>query len=285
VHTCSFPYFSLLAAAAVRPLRGYRVFSDWFEVWSEGYWRDYLGGVGGRIGAFVQRLCARVPQHAHCFSELHAQRLREEGIRGPVQVLRGLYAESSGPARAREADPVVVFAGRLIPEKQAPLGVAGVAAARERIEGLEGEFLGDGPEREALREAISAQGLGDAVRAPGFTDAETLDREMRRALCVLLPSRREGYGMVVVEAAARATPSVVVAGEDNAAAELVVEGVNGAIAPRPDPEAIADAIVRVAEGGFAMRERTAAWYAENEQTLSLESSLRTVLAGYGRSAE
>jgi glycosyltransferase involved in cell wall biosynthesis len=282
VHTCAFPYFSLLAAALVQPVRGYRLVSDWFEVWSDSYWRDYLGGVGGRIGALVQRLCARVPQQAHCFSELHAQRLREEGVRGPVQVLRGLYAEPSGPAQAREADPVVVFAGRLIPEKQVPLGVAAVAAARGRIEGLEGEFLGDGPERDALREAIAAHGLGGVVRAPGFTDAGTLDREMRRALCVLLPSRREGYGMVIVEAAARATPSVVVAGEDNAAAELVVEGVNGAIAPRADPEAIAEAIERVAVAGFALRERTAAWYAENEQTLSLESSLRAVLDGYAR---
>ncbi len=122
------------------------------------------------------------------------------------------------------------------------------------------------------------------MRAPGFTDPETLDREMRRALCVLLPSRREGYGMVVVEAAARATPSVVVAGEDNAAAELVVEGVNGAIARRGDPEEIADAIVRVADAGRALRESTARWYAENERTLSLESSLRTVLAGYAAGA-
>ncbi len=282
VHTCAFPYFSLLAAALVSPLHGYRLVTDWFEVWSDSYWRDYLGGLGGRVGALVQRLCARVPQHAHCFSELHAQRLREEGIRGPVQVLRGLYAEPTGEALAREADPVVVFAGRLIPEKQAPLGVAAVAAARARIEGLEAEFLGDGPEREALREAISANGLEGVVRAPGFTDPETLDREMRRALCVLLPSRREGYGMVVVEAAARATPSVVVAGEDNAAAELVVEGVNGFVAPRADPPAIAEAIVRVAEGGLALRQRTAAWYAENERTLSLESSLRTVLDGYAR---
>ncbi|HXB16061.1 MAG TPA: glycosyltransferase [Solirubrobacteraceae bacterium] len=284
VHTCAFPYFSLLAAALVRPLRGYRLLSDWFEVWSDSYWHDYLGGVGGRIGALVQRLCARVPQQAHCFSELHAQRLREEGVRGPVQVLRGLYAEPTGPAQAREADPLVVFAGRLIPEKQAPLGVAAVAVARERIAGLEGEFLGDGPERDALRQAIAANGLDGVVRAPGFTDSETLDHEMRRALCVLLPSRREGYGMVVVEAAARATPSVVVAGEDNAAAELVVEGVNGAIAPCAEPDAIAGAILRVADGGFALRARTAAWYAENEQTLSLESSLRTVLDGYARGA-
>jgi len=281
VHTCSFPYFSLLAAALARPTGGFRLLVDWFEVWSDAYWREYLGGVGGRIGGLVQRLCARVPQQAHCFSELHAQRLRDEGIRGPVHVLRGLYADPAQPAEPREADPLVLFAGRLIPEKQAPLGVAGLAAARECLPELRGEFLGDGPDRGALQDAIAAHGVQAQVSAPGFTDAGTLDAEMRRALCVLLPSRREGYGMVVVEAAARATPSVVVAGEDNAAAELVVEGVNGAIAPSAEPRAIAEAILRVAAGGIELRRRTAAWYAENEQTLSLESSLRAVLEAYG----
>src|SRR4051812_2745964 len=64
VHTCSFPYFSLLAAALVRPLRGFRVIVDWFELWSASYWRDYLGGVGGRIGSAVQTLCLRVRQNA-----------------------------------------------------------------------------------------------------------------------------------------------------------------------------------------------------------------------------
>jgi glycosyltransferase involved in cell wall biosynthesis len=42
---------------------------------------------------------------------------------------------------------------------------------------------------------------------------------MRRALCMLLPSQREGYGMVVVEASAHATPNIVVAGDDKAATE------------------------------------------------------------------
>ncbi len=64
--------------------------------------------------------------------------------------------------------------------------------------------------------------------------------------------------MVVVEASARATPSVVVAGEDNAAVELVEDGVNGVIAASDDPATIAAAIVRVHEGGLAMRQATAA---------------------------
>src|SRR5205085_1354281 len=72
VHTASFPYFSLLAAATLRPLVRYRLVVDWHEVWSRSYWRDYLGGVAGEIGYLVQLLCARLPQRAFCFSRLHA---------------------------------------------------------------------------------------------------------------------------------------------------------------------------------------------------------------------
>jgi glycosyltransferase involved in cell wall biosynthesis len=296
VHACAFPYFSLLSAALVRPLRRYALEVDWFEVWSDSYWRDYLGGLAGRIGGLVQRLCARVPQRAFCFSELHAARLREEGLNGSVTVLRGLYVHDaaarpsdgnvddggSGGA-ASQAEPLVLFAGRLIAEKQATLGVSAIALAALRIESLRGEFLGDGPERDALQAAIVEHGLQESVTAPGFADAVTLDHEMSRAMCVLLPSRREGFGLVVVEAAAKGTPSVVVAGEDNAATELIEEGINGTVAPRSDPQAIAEAIVRVHEAGPALRARTAAWYAENAERLSVESSLRTVLAGYGDS--
>ena len=280
VHTCAFPYFSLLAAAAVRPLKRYGLVVDWFEVWSRSYWNDYLGGVQGRIGALVQRTCAAVPQRAFCFSELHAARLRGEGLRGEITVLRGLYAGALQPAPARAAEKLVLFAGRLIPEKRVTLGVAAVALAAERIEGLEGVFYGDGPERGKLREAIAEHGAESIVSAPGFADAELVDVDMRRALCMLLPSRREGYGMVVVEASAHATPSIVVAGEDNAATELVEDGVNGVVVESDDPEAVAEAIVRVHEAGIALRESTARWFAENAEKLSLESSLKQVLASY-----
>lgn len=281
VHTSAFPYFSLLAAGLVRRLGGYELVVDWFEVWSRSYWRDYLGGARGRFGAFVQRACARVRQRAFCFSRLHAARLREEGLRGEVTVVRGLYADTGERVTAREADPVVLFAGRLIPEKQVTLAVAAMAIARERIDGLRGCFFGEGPERAALDAALAEHGLTGVVSAPGFADADTLDGEMRRALCLLLPSRREGYGLVVVEASARGTPSVVAAGEDNAATELIAEGVNGTVAASSDPLALAEAIVRVNEAGLAMRQSTVRWFAENAESLSLEHSLRLVLQSYG----
>ncbi|HTD07955.1 MAG TPA: glycosyltransferase, partial [Solirubrobacteraceae bacterium] len=280
VHTCAFPYFSLLAAASLKAFMGFGLVVDWFEVWSRSYWRDYLGGVGGRVGELVQRACARVPQRAFCFSQLHARRLRDEHLNGPVTVLRGLYAGSSEAATLRPADPMVLFAARLIPEKQVMLALAAMALAVKRIDGLRGEFLGQGPERAVLDAAIVEQGLQDAVTARGFTDSETLEAVMRRATCMLVTSRREGYGLVVVEAAAKGTPSVVVAGEDNAATELIDEGVNGTVAPKSDPEVVAEAIVRIHEAGVAMRESTARWFTENSNRLSLESSLRAVLDVY-----
>ncbi|MGA7705610.1 MAG: glycosyltransferase, partial [Solirubrobacteraceae bacterium] len=204
VHTASFPYFSLLAAGIARPLGRFALIVDWHEVWSRSYWLSYLGGVGGRVGHAVQLLCARIPQRAFCFSRLHAGRLRKEGLRGEVTVLEGEYAGSLDVPTPVPADPVVVFAGRMIPEKRAPLGVAGVVAAARRIPGLRAVFYGDGPERQAVLAAIAEHGAQETIAAPGFVGSDELDGALRSALCMLLPSSREGYGMVVVEASAAA---------------------------------------------------------------------------------
>ncbi|HEY1689715.1 MAG TPA: glycosyltransferase [Solirubrobacteraceae bacterium] len=280
VHTASFPYFSLLAAGIARLLGRFGLVVDWHEVWSRSYWREYLGPLGGAIGYRVQLLCARMPQRAFCFSRLHAQRLREEGLRGEVTILEGEYAGSQETPQVVESQPLVVFAGRMIPEKRAPLGVAAVALACERVEGLKGIFFGDGPERSAVLAEIARQRASARIDAPGFAAAEHVEQALASALCMLLPSSREGYGMVVVEAAARATPSIVIAGEDNAATELVSDGVNGRLVERADPEAIAEAIVGIHEAGIELRRSTAAWFEANAKRLSLESSLRTVVAGY-----
>ena len=69
----------------------------------------------------------------------------------------------------------------------------------------------------------------------------------------MLPSRREGYGLVVVEACAAGTPAVVVADPDNAATELIEEGVNGFVAASASPQDLAAAILRVRDAGPALR--------------------------------
>ena len=280
VHTASFPYFSLLAAGAIRPLSRYRLVVDWHEIWSDAYWREYLGPVRGGIGRLVQRLCLRIPQRAFCFSKLHERRLRDKGLRGSITVLHGEYAGALIVPSPRPADPIVVFAGRHIREKRVDALLPAVVRARLEIPDLRCEIFGDGPEHASLLDAIADQNLETFVSAPGFVNAEKVDQAIERALCVLLPSRREGYGLVVVEASARATPAIVVAGPDNAATELVDDGENGVIAASSSPEDLAEAIVRVHRLGYELRESTAAWFGRNMLRLSLKRSLETISATY-----
>ena len=277
VHTASFPYFSLLAAGFLRRRRDFRLVVDWHELWTRAYWRDYLGPLGGWLGWRVQRACARIPQRAFCFSRLHAARLREEGVRGEVSVLEGEFA---GSVADPQVEPyvdwdLVVFAGRHIPEKRVPALVPALA-----LTGLRGELYGDGPERGLVQQLVREHGLGERVQVPGFVEHERIDAALRRALCMVLPSRREGYGLVVVEACAAGTPAVVVADPDNAATELVEDGVNGFVAPSASPEDLAAAMLRVREGGPELRASTAAWYAANARRLSLAESLERVSEAY-----
>src|SRR5207244_1420207 len=139
------------------------------------------------------------------------------------------------------------------PEKRAPAVVPAVARARREVPELHGLVLGDGPERSDVLAAIAREGLQGVVEAPGFVASETVDDALKRAMCMVLPSSREGYGLVVVEAAARGTPSVVVRGADNAAVELVDDGENGVIADSATPDDLAAAILRVHAGGEPLR--------------------------------
>jgi glycosyltransferase involved in cell wall biosynthesis len=281
VHTASFPYFSLLAAAAAHPLGGFRLVVDWHEVWTREYWIEYLGPLGGRVGNAIQRLCLRVPQRAFCFSRLHARRLVAGGLSGSPTVLEGEYA---GSLKAREPEPggpLVVFAGRHIREKRVSAVVPAIAALRRSAGELRCVIFGDGPERQHVLKLVREHGLSDSVSVPGFVDASEIEATLRRAGCMLLPSSREGYGLVVIEAAAAGTPSVVVRGDDNAATELVEDGVNGFVAPSAEPADLAAAISRALAGGMELRRTTASWFADNARRLSLESSLERVSAAYG----
>ena len=261
VHTASFPYFSLLAAGAVRRLGGYELVVDWHEVWSAEYWREYLGRAGW-VGIAVQRRCARLRQRAFCFSQLHAARLREEGLRGDVTVLEGEYAGPLEPSPPREPEPLVVFAARMIPEKRAPAVVPAVALAAERVPGLRGVLFGDGPDRGAVLEAIARLPDPEIVSAPGLRRLRRGRRRARRAraaCCFRRDARATAWSSSRRRPPAPRRSSC--AGPDNAAVELVQAGVNGIVAASAEPAELAAAIVAVLEAGSAMRASTSAWFA------------------------
>jgi glycosyltransferase involved in cell wall biosynthesis len=279
VHCASTPFFALLAAGGARPRGRYRLVVDWIEVWTRDYWRAYLGTAAGTVGWAVQRLSTRLGERAFCYSQLHARRLREEGFRGPIDVI-GVYTGPTGRPEPALPDPLVVFAGRHIPEKGVLALPAAIALARAAAPELRGEILGDGPLRAEVERLVREEGLDQAVSVPGFVPEAQARETVRRALCLALPSTREGYGLVVVEASSLGTPAVVVDAPDNAALELVEDGVNGVVARSAAPADLAEAILRVRSEGAGLRQSTADWFERNADRFSLDRSVARVLEAY-----
>lgn len=289
VHSASFPYFSVLAAwLALRLGRSKaRLVVDWHEVWGREYWRTYLGPLSGRVGFLVERICLRLPDRSFTFSRLAERRLREYGHRAPIVRLTGEYAadEPDRPldreaATADREPPLVVAAGRHIPEKRVTSIPAAVAAARSEFPELRCVILGDGPETEETAARVRELGLDQVVEMPGRVGHAEVMSTIAAASCLLHPSEREGYGMVVVEAASLGTPVIVVEGSENAATELVEQGVNGFVTRTAESEELGGAVVRVVKGASALRGSTLDWFEANREALSIESSLERVEESY-----
>jgi glycosyltransferase involved in cell wall biosynthesis len=281
VHVASFPFFSVLAAALFRRRADYRLFVDWHEVWTRPYWRHYAGLVTGTVGWLVQRACVRVRHRAYCMSQMNARRLVSEGFRGEPIVLPGIYAGPATTQVGEAVDPtLVVYAGRHVREKRVGELVRAFGRAREQRPGLRLEIYGNGPERGRVELLVHDLGLAEAVRVAGHRPEEEVGAALARAACLATASEREGYGLVVVEAAARGTPSVIVAGPENGAVELVSEGENGAVAASAEPAELSAAILRVLQAGPVLRESTTRWFEEHASRLRIDASLRLVAKGY-----
>jgi glycosyltransferase involved in cell wall biosynthesis len=285
VHCLSYPYLSLIAIrlALAGAGGGNKVWCEWLECLSDEYWRAYGGRVGGVLGRAIQGLCVRLTPAAFAFSRHTCRRLRQAGFAGPVHLLGGLTddrgaAVTDADVAAREE--LVLFAGRHVPDKGIMLLPRALAIARRRRPELRAVIAGDGPLRTRVRAELERLGLSGAAALPGFVSGEELEGLFHRAACLVAPSIRDGYGMAVAEAASAGLPVAVCRSPDNAAAERVQEGVNGAIAARPGPRELADAICRILDQGEALRRRTAAWYASNRQDLAMGPSIERVKGIY-----
>src|SRR5947209_5889120 len=129
------------------------------------------------------------------------------------------------PATVPEREPPsILFAGRLSREK-------GILELIDATRGLPLVVAGDGP----LRSRVPG--------ARGFVPHDELERLYGEAAVVACPSRREGFGVVCLEAMAHGKP--VVASAVGGLTDLVVDGQTGLLVPPQDVEALRRALERL----------------------------------------
>ncbi|RFD24737.1 glycosyl transferase [Mycobacterium uberis] len=137
----------------------------------------------------------------------------------PVQSL-------SGP---RGASPRVVVLSRLVPHKQIEDALEALAELRRRCFGMPDlhlDIVGGGWWRQRLVDHAYRLGIADAVTFHGHVDDVTKHHVLQSSWVHLLPSRKEGWGLAVVEAAQHNVPTIGYR-SSGGLTDSIIDGVTG----------------------------------------------------------
>lgn len=104
-------------------------------------------------------------------------------------------------------------------------------------------LVGSGRDEEMLRAEAAALGIAERVRFAGQQPGPRVARFMVAADVFALPSLKEGFPNVLLEASASGLP--LVAAAVDGVPELVRDGDNGLLVPPADPSALAGALLRL----------------------------------------
>lgn len=126
----------------------------------------------------------------------------------------------------RSVTPRVVVLSRLVPHKQIEDALDAVATLRRQFPDLEIDVVGDGWWGDRLRERAIRLGISGAVTFHGHVDDITKHAVLQRSWVHVLPSRKEGWGIAVVEAAQHGVPTIGYSASGGLT-DSVVDGVTG----------------------------------------------------------
>ncbi|MFC4139915.1 MULTISPECIES: glycosyltransferase family 4 protein [unclassified Microbacterium] len=231
-----------------------------YEVW--GLRLETSRGLARRLFAVFEKLTVDLSTRVIANSRSLAERMRDLGVAGraPVLVLGAgsshgvdterfsarasmpLLDETLSRELAESDAPIVGFVGRLNPDKGIDVLTEAIKLCVDRGVSLQVLIVGraDGA---AVTPLVRA-GQGKAVvHIAGFV---TDPRACFKAMDILvLPSRREGFPNVVLEAAGMEVPAIV--SDATGSIDSVVHGVTGIVTPTGDSGALADAIIRLVD--------------------------------------
>jgi glycosyltransferase involved in cell wall biosynthesis len=251
-----FPYFSCFTVKAVSALKKTPVMFTWHEVWGD-YWHEYLGKWQGFFGLAIETAVAKISKNNIAVSDWTKDRLEALGVAGsriavlPNGVDLKLISEIkpdgqglSGILGGKIYD--IIFAGRLINEKNVDILIKAISLLKKDFPEICCCVVGDGPERKSLEKLTQELGVQKNVKFEGFQEYRALIGKIKASKVLVLPSSREGFGMVVIEAFACGVPVVTVREKYNAAQGLVGDGIDGFVVELGERE-IAKAVKKMIE--------------------------------------
>ncbi|MDX1872183.1 glycosyltransferase family 4 protein [Mycolicibacterium sp. 120266] len=202
----------------------------------------------GRFGWFVEsRLSPRLHRRNQyvTVSLPSARELVELGVgKHRIAVVRnGVDAAPPDSLELpRSATPRVAVLSRLVPHKQIEDALDAVAALQERIPDLHLDIVGGGWWQDRLVRHAARLGITDAVTFRGHIADDAKHQVVQQCWVHLMPSRKEGWGLAVIEAAQHGVPTIGYR-SSGGLTDSIVDGVTGLLVD--GPAELTDALARL----------------------------------------
>ena len=285
IHTHT-PFVLGLTGADLAIRRGIPLVSTFHTLYSE-----YSHYVSFLPEAFTQGLLeAYLPWYYNrcaiviCPSNTAADHLMASGVERPTAIVPTgipipapdtIDSKACASVRARlgvgATTPLLLYAGRLAPEKQIGWLLDTFARILDRAPDAVLVIAGGGPRADELAEQAKSLGIANSTRFLGPVPRTEMDPIYAAADVFVFPSPSETQGLVIGEARAAGTPAVVI--DAGGAPETVQHGVDGVRVPEGDQTAFAAGVLDLLED----RELLAKMSARARETAREQSPERMAL--------
>jgi glycosyltransferase involved in cell wall biosynthesis len=218
-----FPYFSCFSAKMHSLVKKSKLIITWHEIWGD-YWFEYLGRKGF-FGWAVEKMTSKLTGKNVAVSERTKRDLERIGVRKEIEIIpNGIDFGEIEKIRASEEESDVIFAGRLIEEKNVDILIKAVELVKKEIPDVKCRIIGDGPEKRKLEKLATDLGLGGNIKFTVFLENhDEVISYMKSSKVFVLPSTREGFGIVALEANACGLPVVTVNHKRNAVCDFITD--------------------------------------------------------------
>ena len=202
-------------------------------------WPVVFGPVTARLGWFLESWVAPRVNRGRPYvavSELTRSELAELGVaRERVSLVPGGAISAPPDDVPRSRHPQLLVLGRLVPHKRVEIALTVAERLRSEFPDLRLVVAGRGWWEPQLRQEVARRHLEDVVDLRGYVSAQERHRLYASSWVSLVPSLKEGWGLVVVEAGIHETPSVAFHGAGGVV-ESIRDGRTGLLAREDDVE-------------------------------------------------